>query len=112
MRKVKKGFFNRDGFPNVIWAIDGTLIAIKGPSKDEPLYVCRKGFHAINVQVVCDFELRLLNIVAKRPGSTQDSYIFSQSELALQLETMPNSGWLLADSGYPMNLSTVSFYQR
>ena len=100
LRVIKKGFFEINGFPNVIGAINGTLIAIKGPSADEPLYVCRKGFHAINVQVVCDAQLRILNIVAKWPGSTHDSYIFSTSELSVLLETMPDSGWLLGDSGY------------
>ena len=46
-------------FPNVVGAIDGTLIPIKGmASEDEPSFICRKGFHAINVQAVVDSELR------------------------------------------------------
>lgn len=36
------------GFPNVIGAIDGTLIPIQRPAVNEHIYVCRKGFHAIN----------------------------------------------------------------
>ena len=79
LRKIKQGFYDINGFPNVIGAIDGTLIPIKGPSVDEPAYVSRKGFHAINVQAVCDARLRLLNIVVKWPGSTHDSYILSNS---------------------------------
>ena len=92
-RKIKQGFYDINGFPNVIGAIDGTLIPIKGPSVDEPAYVCRKGFHVINIQAGCDARLRLLNIVVKWPGSTHDSYI---------LEEMPNCGYLLGDSGYPL----------
>ena len=102
LRKIKQGFYEMYGFPNVNGAIDGTLIAIKGPSIDEPAYVCRKGYHAINVQAVCDPQLRLLNIVIRWPGSTHGSNILSTSDLPLLLETMPNCGLLLGDSGYPL----------
>ncbi|KAK3735190.1 hypothetical protein QZH41_005656, partial [Actinostola sp. cb2023] len=36
----------------IIGAIDGSLIPIKAPNKEEHLYVCHKGFHAINVMAV------------------------------------------------------------
>jgi hypothetical protein len=41
-----------------VGAVDGTLIPIQGPSQDEAAYVCRKGFHALNVQAVVDAEMR------------------------------------------------------
>ena len=44
--------------PNVLGAVDGTLIKILAPSKNEQSYVCRKGFHALNVQAVADSSLR------------------------------------------------------
>ena len=40
------------GIPNVIGAIDGTLIPIVAPAVDEVSYVCRKGFHALNIQAI------------------------------------------------------------
>ena len=40
------------GFPGVIGAIDGTHIAIKAP-RNEHVYVNRKNFHSLNVQVIC-----------------------------------------------------------
>ena len=40
-------FYSIAGFPRVIGAIDGSLIAIKGPDNEEHLYVCHKGFHAL-----------------------------------------------------------------
>ncbi|KAH3704413.1 hypothetical protein DPMN_079469 [Dreissena polymorpha] len=43
--------------PNVIGAVDGTLIPIIAPSEAEEVYVCRKGYHAINVQAVVDHEM-------------------------------------------------------
>ena len=44
--------------PNVIGAIDGILIQIIAPKDNEADFVCRKGFHAINVQAVADDYLR------------------------------------------------------
>jgi hypothetical protein len=53
LRKVKDGFHGITNFPNVVGAIVGTLIPIQGMAgEDEPSFICRKGFHAINVQAV------------------------------------------------------------
>lgn len=56
--QIKQDFFKMAGFPNVLGAIDGTLISIIAPKENEPEYVCRKGFHALNIQVVADTSLR------------------------------------------------------
>ena len=66
-------FYSIGAFPKVIGAIDGTLIRIRAPAKDEHLYVCHKGFHAINVMAVCDAQMRFTNLVAKWHGSVHDS---------------------------------------
>ena len=59
LREAKEGFHIIANFPNVVGTIDGTLIPMQGmTSDDEPRFVCRKGFHAINVQAVVDSELR------------------------------------------------------
>ena len=51
VHRVKRGYDEYAGFPNVIGSIDGTQIAIKAPSEEEWLFVNRKGYHSINVQV-------------------------------------------------------------
>ena len=50
----KRAFYEKAWFPNVIGCIDGTHVHIQAPTADEPAYVNRKGFHSINVQVICD----------------------------------------------------------
>lgn len=107
LRQVMRDFHAIAGFPNVIGCIDGTQIPIYTPKSNEHLYVCRKGFHSINVQGVCDSKLSFTNIVAKYPGSSHDSFILRNSSLYNYLEeasTGPNggTGWLLGDSGYPL----------
>ena len=59
-RRVKTVFFMLGKIPNVIGAVDGTLIPIIAPSEAEEVYVCRKGYHAINVQAVVDHEMRYI----------------------------------------------------
>ncbi|XP_033747957.1 putative nuclease HARBI1 [Pecten maximus] len=54
--KIQQGFYQHGGFPGVVGSIDGTHIRIQAPTKDEPNFVNRKGYHSINVQAVCDHE--------------------------------------------------------
>ncbi|XP_071118415.1 putative nuclease HARBI1 [Haliotis cracherodii] len=104
IRQVQDGFFALGGFPSVLGCIDGTHIRIQAPTRDEPAYVNRKGYHSINVQAVCDHEGKFTNVCAKWPGSTHDSHIFRTSTLCEYLErshTSISDGFLLGDSGYP-----------
>ncbi|XP_065944922.1 putative nuclease HARBI1 [Magallana gigas] len=101
--KMKEGFYAIAHFPNVVGAIDGTLIPIRGMNgEDEPVYVCRKNFHALNVQGVVDANMRFININCRFPGSTHDAYVFQHSSIPGILETLPGGGWLLGDSGCPL----------
>lgn len=94
LKKVKDEFFNKQGFPNVAGAIDGTLVPIQGMAGDEePSFICRKGFHAINI-------LCFTNIAVRWPGSTHDSFILANSFLPQIMRGV--NGWFLGDSGFPL----------
>ena len=58
MLNIKRNCCTIAALPNVIGAIDGTLIPIIVPKDNEADFVCRKGFHVINVQDVADDSLR------------------------------------------------------
>lgn len=108
--QTMQGFYDMKGFPSVVGCIDGTLVPIKGPTdaESEPLFVTRKYNHCINVQGVCNADLKFTNIVAKWPGSTHDSHIWKNSELFHMFRNGGEGGvydnlnqfWLLGDSGY------------
>jgi hypothetical protein len=55
---IKQKFYKIARIPNCICAIDCTLIPILSPKEREDVYVCRKGYHAINVQAVVDTNVK------------------------------------------------------
>ncbi|XP_064862500.1 putative nuclease HARBI1 isoform X2 [Oncorhynchus nerka] len=65
-----------------------------------PIFVNRKSFHSINVQMVCNADCVISNVVAKWPGSVHDSRIFRASEIYQCLSQGEFSGVLLGDRGY------------
>ncbi|KAM4592384.1 putative nuclease HARBI1 [Odontesthes bonariensis] len=80
---IKEEFYRIAGFPNVIGAVDCTHIKIKSPSGGhEGDFVNRKNFHSINVQMVCNADYLISNVVAKWPGSVHDSRVFRNSDLS------------------------------
>ena len=96
-------FYEITDLPRIIGAVDGSLIPIRAPCNQEHLFVCHKGFHAINVMAVCNAHLRFTNVVSKWHGSTHDSAVFNSSVLKCHLETGgARDGWLLGDRGYAL----------
>ena len=99
---VKQRFRQNSGIPGILGCIDGTHIQIQAPSDHEYLYVNRKGYHSINVQIACDASYRIINLVARWPGSTHDARILRESMLYQDFEAGRVNGLLLGDSGYPL----------
>uniref|UniRef100_A0A9J8CWU3 Putative nuclease HARBI1 n=1 Tax=Cyprinus carpio carpio TaxID=630221 RepID=A0A9J8CWU3_CYPCA len=105
---IKRDFHAIARFPNIIGAIDCTHIVIKAPSTNEFNYVNRKGFYSVNVQIICDANLLLLNVVARWPGGTHDSFVLQNSSVGVRLqEGAVEDGWLIGDQGYPLKPCTV-----
>ncbi|XP_048879280.1 putative nuclease HARBI1 [Brienomyrus brachyistius] len=102
------------GFPGVVGVIDGTHICIITPSENEDVFVNRKRFHSINTQLVFSADYKILDIVAKWPGSTHDARILSESGLKQLFEGhyVPVNCHLLGDSGYPCKPWLLTPYLR
>lgn len=101
---IMERFQRSSGFPSVIGAIDGTHIKIRAPVKDPNSYINRKGFHSINVQVVCDSRGLFTHCYAGQPGSVHDARVFRNSPVApfleLAEEYFPNNSHLIGDAAY------------
>ncbi|XP_021194917.3 putative nuclease HARBI1 [Helicoverpa armigera] len=102
LREVAEGFFKIGGLPRVAGAVDCTHIKIisRGGVLSE-MFRCRKGFFSVNVQVVCDADVKIKDIVARWPGSVHDCTIFNNSHLCADFESgRYGNHYLLGDSGY------------
>ncbi|CAK1601830.1 unnamed protein product [Parnassius mnemosyne] len=60
----------------------------------------KKGFSSLNVQVVCDAQLKIRDIVAHWRGSTHDAKIFRESQIRQRFENVEFHARLQGDSGY------------
>ena len=101
----QEAFLQKSGFPLVLGCIDGTHIPIVAPSINEEIYVNRKNTHSVNVQAICDSELKFIDVVAKWPGGTHDAFIWRMSGINQRISSGDVSivnGWFLGDSGYPL----------
>uniref|UniRef100_A0A8C5PS95 Putative nuclease HARBI1 n=1 Tax=Leptobrachium leishanense TaxID=445787 RepID=A0A8C5PS95_9ANUR len=97
-RKLKRGFFELGGIPNVVGAIHCTHIVMRAPANQGQVYMNRKNVHSLNVQVVCDAKMRIMNVFTSFPGIPHGSYILQNSSVAHNFETgeFPQ-GWLLGE---------------
>jgi len=92
----------RNGFPGIVGAIDGTHISIKAPSSHPQSYVNRRGFHSIQTQTLCRHNMLFSHIYTVYPGRVHDSRILRQSDLwtnGLRMCHMTNH--ILGDAAYP-----------
>lgn len=82
MQSAAAKFYQIARFPQVIGAIDCTLIKIDSPGGDDAeIFRTRKQFFGLNVQTVADSDLKIRDIVARWPGSCHDQTIFNNSRL-------------------------------
>ncbi|VVC31658.1 Harbinger transposase-derived nuclease domain [Cinara cedri] len=103
LRKVKQDFFNIAGFPMVVGAVGFTQVKILSPERGiAEKYKNSKDFFSINVQIVSDANLRIQNIDAQWPGSSQNSTIFKNSSIRGKFERGEiKKGVLVGDIYFP-----------
>ena len=103
IQKCKLEFITKTAFPGVVGCIDGitdfffqinkpylylitgTHIGIISPKVNNDhspglLFYNRKGFYSLNVQIICDANLKILNNNAKYIGSVHDSAVWQTSK--------------------------------
>ena len=111
LQELAEGFKQRQHkhmrvFLYALGALDGILLKIRQPTVKEIaqpiLYHCRKGFHAFNVQAICDAHKRYTYCAIDMSGSTHDSRAFANSSLALAIGRgeIPDKYYFLGDAAY------------
>lgn len=69
--------------------VNDTHVKIQGPSEHESEFVNKKGYHSINVQLVCDSGINIINCVVKYSGNSHDTRILTESKLYRAYEVHP-----------------------
>ncbi|XP_021953672.2 putative nuclease HARBI1 isoform X1 [Folsomia candida] len=98
---VSNAFYQVAGLPNVIGIVDGSHVLIKAPTDHGGVYINRKQRHSINVQIICNHQDKITDIVAKYPGSSHDSFIMRNSAICHRFQRGEfGNNVLIGDSGY------------
>ncbi|XP_036319940.1 putative nuclease HARBI1 [Rhagoletis pomonella] len=103
-RQVARSIFSaaREPFDGAIGAIDCT----HRPKDHEEAYINHHGYHSINVQMVCDPNLKILNVNARFPGARHDAYIWNASAVRRAMKRAYDRGdhntFIIGDLGYPL----------
>jgi hypothetical protein len=122
IQEVVQGFSNvlvrgARHIPDVIGAIDGTLIKIAAPRDNGPRYIDRKNHHSLNVLAVCDHIGRFTYLYAGEVGSVHDARVLRRSHLwkgirANPARFFPGDTHLLGDAGYMMQNFLLTPYRH
>ena len=105
------------GLPNLPLGVDGSLIKLDGkPSVDEcptnttpDNFISRKGFPAINIQVIGDSRYLVRDCNVQWVGSTHDGRVYRNSRAKKLIERQAVYA-LAADSAYPISRTVVKPY--
>ncbi|KAI8115145.1 putative nuclease HARBI1 [Lucilia cuprina] len=111
----KTYFFQKCQIPGVVGCIDGTHVKINKPCEDESLYLNRKGTFSVNAMIICDNNMKVRAVDARRPGSCHDSFVWKLSRARqFFLHNYSNgdtNSWLLGDSGYGLEPFLLTPYK-
>jgi hypothetical protein len=110
-----RGFQKLQGINRCVGAIDGSYIQINPPAVDgeNPVdYYCRKGFHAVSLQAVCDSRCYIWDICVGWCGSMHDYNVFGHSPAFYSIaEGKLYNNMLLGDAAYPPRPWMLSPYK-
>lgn len=102
LQSLTYGFYNIAKFPRVIGIIGCTHVNIKSPGgENAECYKDRHGNFSMNIQMIVDHDFKIMDIVARWPGSSKKQTIFNNSRIKHRLENkeFPNN-MIIGDRGY------------
>ncbi|GJP40374.1 hypothetical protein CLOM_g24644, partial [Closterium sp. NIES-68] len=103
MAEMAAEFRNARGLPNVIGAVDGTHLQVRGINDYRSEYYCRKQMYSVQLQLTVDARCRIWDYVVGWPGSAHDARVFSKCALFNRMEKGDIAPYhILGDAAYPL----------
>ncbi|KAF2905577.1 hypothetical protein ILUMI_00598 [Ignelater luminosus] len=96
---INQQFMANFRFLGCIGCIDCTHVSIIAPKDEEHNYLNRKSFHSKNVQLICDWNLKVPAVNARYAGATHDAAIWNTSDI--RDSGYPQLPWLMAPILHP-----------
>lgn len=126
VQKLRDGFDSNssDGrmMSGIIGAIDGTHIPIRPPNHYPEVWINRKGFHSMQLQVVVDANMNIIDAFTGYPGSVHDAKVFKRSPLGTELmsacmngetsDLCPDDCYIIGDAAYPLMTSLITPFRN
>ncbi|KAJ6630502.1 putative nuclease HARBI1 [Pseudolycoriella hygida] len=103
--QCKKRFYDETGMVDVIGCVTCLNVSVLPFINNQDRFGNDNGVQSINVQLVCDYDMRILSVDPRYPGGVPDTDIWSVSTERDELERIYRNGdkhVLLAHSGYPL----------
>lgn len=105
IKKIENEFFNIAKIPHCIGVIGCTHVRLTMIDEAKKIETFRNenNFLSLKVQIVCDANSKIENIVARWPGGAQESIIFNNSKLRKLFEDGEmKTSVILGDCAYPL----------
>lgn len=114
---MEQRFEEKWGFPGVLGAIDRCHILVKGPRKNLKQYINHKGFHSLQLQVICDADMLFTDVFCGYPASAHDAIVFRNSPFFQDAEANPDVVFprnihLIGDSAYPLKVWVLTPFRE
>ncbi|XP_061166373.1 putative nuclease HARBI1 [Saccostrea echinata] len=112
LNQIANNFQQKNGFPGIAGALDGTHIRIAKPTNHGDSYINRKGFPSLQLQAVCKEDMMFTHVFTGFPGSCHDARVLRNSDLWENgLQMIPNIYHIIADAAYPLRIWLLTPYR-
>lgn len=108
--RIANKFQQKNGFPGIIGAINGTHVNIMKPKTEPDAWIDRKEHHSISVTAAVDSEKRFIYYFVGCPGSLHDQHVFRLSDIIEKLKKVPEKYHLVGDSSYARSSELIVPY--
>ena len=124
LQKLADGFKKKSTgglFTHLVCIFDGLLLKISkrcigknSGIKDPSKYYCRKGHYAINCQVGCDADRKVISLSMLSPGAVPDRLAHVKSSIHRCIETgrLPEEFYFGGDNAYPTSEQMLTPFTR